>query len=403
MHSKAAERVSAWEEEVPTVAGALERLRQDLARERQLRVAVETQLAETRRELAAARTALHHRDAAEAQLAETRRELAVTRADLAQRNLPPPPPLPPYSSPTLSPEKPNVTRATLHCASMSLEQAVHVLHTAGLTNSRIASAACSRAKVLTRGAATNKLDAWDIGLLEAVLLVMRAHPMTSAVQEQACLAINNMLLGLGGVSIKDRAIDEGVLDEAISAMRAVPKPSLQEYALAMLVSFTHFADAIDVERERRICQSLSETTIAAGGLSQTLHALRYYMGTERVAEMACKLLGNLCHCNSDAKHAAVEAGGVPLLVAAMHTHSTCAAVQAAACRAIKNVCTETRSMEGQHRVVDAIQAGALEAVRAARCAHLSNADVQAMADAAEWNLTREESGLSLRALGVMLT
>jgi len=159
---------------------------------------------------------------------------------------------------------------------------------------------------------------------------------------------------------------------------------------AVRAGAVHLALTLRVVAERAYTAKIQTAAVAAGVLPALAAAMRPPSATAAVQEWACRALANLtagtdAQCDAR-KLASLEARVLPQIVATTGAPSATAAVQEAACWALANI-TFGVDAQGDARKQAAANADALPQIVAAMRAHSAVAAVQEQACCALDNIT----------------
>jgi len=157
--------------------------------------------------------------------------------------------------------------------------------------------------------------------VEAISKAMVEHPESTALQERACWATEQLAMIPQN---RSEIVDSGGIDQVVRAMRAHPSSeAVQEHGCMALGNL-----AFDVDTRKRIAQG--------GGIDSIVQAMGAFPANGALQEDACFALHNMA-CSDEAMKPISEAGGIEAVLAAMREHPTVPGVQENAINALHNV------------------------------------------------------------------
>jgi hypothetical protein len=213
-------------------------------------------------------------------------------------------------------------------------------------------------------------DEAALAFLPIILAALRAHPGSAALQLHGCVVL--------GFICRDRSEDALATSAAADAVRAVvdamrahpAEAGLQCMCCGALNSMTSLA-------------VLRDAAVDAGAVQPVVAALHAHVRYGAGVGLVCDVLSRITEEHSVARAQAAAAGAVAAAVAVLHAHPASAALQAFGCSALGSLvfgaeCRTNTIRAGaiEANKTNAIQAGAIEAILLALRAHPADANVQ---------------------------
>ena len=245
------------------------------------------------------------------------------------------------------------------------------------------------------------------GGIEAIILAMKVHLASEALQQQACVALENLaenddnkvkMARLGGMeaiigAMKAHQTSEGVQEQALGALANLSMNEDNAAKLAVLGGMETVMRAMKAHPasgvvQEQACVALANLAVNAdnaaklaglGGLETILGAMKAHRYSQGVQEQALGALANLAESADIAVKIAGQ-GGMEAIMRAMKFHPTSEVVQQYACWALANLAVNA---DNAAMLADL---GGMEAIMGAMKAYQSSEALQEQACRALLNL-----------------